>query len=281
MDNPPSYGCVVVCGTVPNEMIQFQVGGLRYLRSILLQTFQAPYLDVFPEDVTAFARDLGLTIQLVDSDNRIVVANDIVDRAFAQARIAVMTETGDLPDKIRQQFVSVYASLKTYLVLSSGISVVFFDPHQQGYGSYNSLWGSLSGVDTHTEHLFNIAGPVVLFCSDKDIEVPLGNIDAAYLHTLVQRLVQIDANVRVHDNKQRKGVIKLVHTLGSNRIYSASDARSSFSDVRSSYNCDHCHRDKATKKCARCALARYCGRECQQQHWGTHKKTCRSTADVS
>lgn len=42
---------------------------------------------------------------------------------------------------------------------------------------------------------------------------------------------------------------------------------------RVGFLCVACGRD-APKKCARCNVARYCGRECQQQHWTVHKSVC-------
>ena len=39
--------------------------------------------------------------------------------------------------------------------------------------------------------------------------------------------------------------------------------------------CDNPGCDKpGSKKCARCGMVSYCGRDCQQKHWKTHKKVC-------
>ena len=43
-----------------------------------------------------------------------------------------------------------------------------------------------------------------------------------------------------------------------------------------SHPCAHCGRADATKRCTRCTLAHYCGRECQQSHWGAHKAQCKA-----
>ena len=40
--------------------------------------------------------------------------------------------------------------------------------------------------------------------------------------------------------------------------------------------CAQCHKPNATKRCTRCGLAHYCGKECQQAHWGTHKDPCKA-----
>ena len=37
--------------------------------------------------------------------------------------------------------------------------------------------------------------------------------------------------------------------------------------------CGLCSKE-ARKSCAKCRLMVYCGKECQRQHWKTHKKTC-------
>ena len=41
------------------------------------------------------------------------------------------------------------------------------------------------------------------------------------------------------------------------------------------YACSYCsqHSD-SLKKCSRCRLVQYCGRECQKKHWNTHKSHC-------
>ncbi|XP_068084363.1 zinc finger MYND domain-containing protein 10 [Anabrus simplex] len=38
-------------------------------------------------------------------------------------------------------------------------------------------------------------------------------------------------------------------------------------------NCSFCG-DKATKRCSRCKVTWYCGRECQVQHWPSHRSEC-------
>jgi hypothetical protein len=43
--------------------------------------------------------------------------------------------------------------------------------------------------------------------------------------------------------------------------------------------CDHCHvqRDRTSlKTCARCGIARYCDRACQQAGWKSHKASCKA-----
>ena len=41
--------------------------------------------------------------------------------------------------------------------------------------------------------------------------------------------------------------------------------------------CVACYKP-STKKCGRCNLARYCSRECQAEHWKSHKKSCKAVA---
>ncbi|KAF8639288.1 hypothetical protein AX17_001599 [Amanita inopinata Kibby_2008] len=44
---------------------------------------------------------------------------------------------------------------------------------------------------------------------------------------------------------------------------------------RAEKKCDGCGAGNARlKNCAKCQVARYCSKECQKQHWPTHKKTC-------
>ena len=48
--------------------------------------------------------------------------------------------------------------------------------------------------------------------------------------------------------------------------------------------CDGCHQSGGNlKKCTRCYSVSYCGKQCQQMHWPTHKHTCSaaSAADVT
>ena len=40
--------------------------------------------------------------------------------------------------------------------------------------------------------------------------------------------------------------------------------------------CVKCARKIGTMRCKRCS-ARYCGRECQVQHWGVHKEECKKS----
>ena len=46
--------------------------------------------------------------------------------------------------------------------------------------------------------------------------------------------------------------------------------------------CHNCHQEskdgKALKRCIRCEEAYYCSKECQQEHWKTHKKSCKKAA---
>ena len=41
-------------------------------------------------------------------------------------------------------------------------------------------------------------------------------------------------------------------------------------------SCASCRLPRATKTCAKCLHAKYCGNECQKKHWSIHKSVCRS-----
>jgi hypothetical protein len=42
--------------------------------------------------------------------------------------------------------------------------------------------------------------------------------------------------------------------------------------------CAKCGNENADKKCGKCYVTHYCSRECQQQHWKSHKKLCSKLA---
>ena len=53
---------------------------------------------------------------------------------------------------------------------------------------------------------------------------------------------------------------------------------------QSKYCCAKCRHDLgggSDFKCARCKIARYCGRECQVAHWGDHKRECKELLALS
>ena len=60
----------------------------------------------------------------------------------------------------------------------------------------------------------------------------------------------------------------------------AMQARASdFHNPKMLYNnnqtCSYCSQySNSLKKCSRCRLVQYCGRECQKKHWNTHKSRC-------
>ena len=63
-----------------------------------------------------------------------------------------------------------------------------------------------------------------------------------------------------------------------NKAMQASAHASDFHNSKMLYNnetCSYCsqHSD-ILKKCSRCRLVQYCGRECQKKHWNTHKSHC-------
>lgn len=45
------------------------------------------------------------------------------------------------------------------------------------------------------------------------------------------------------------------------------------------YMCSGCFREKATKRCARCKITRYCSVECQRRDWEEHRKRCEKRND--
>lgn len=48
------------------------------------------------------------------------------------------------------------------------------------------------------------------------------------------------------------------------------------------YACIQCSKElQKIQRCSRCQAAYYCSRECQQQHWKSHKKICDSIASVT
>lgn len=40
------------------------------------------------------------------------------------------------------------------------------------------------------------------------------------------------------------------------------------------------NKEKTLKKCTKCKLAKYCGKECQHAHWKTHKAECNKLGDI-
>ena len=45
-------------------------------------------------------------------------------------------------------------------------------------------------------------------------------------------------------------------------------------------NCDFCGSENSSKLCSKCKTASYCGRECQMQHWRTHKIICKPEVTI-
>ena len=39
--------------------------------------------------------------------------------------------------------------------------------------------------------------------------------------------------------------------------------------------CALCQKPNSRQRCSRCRIERYCGRECQVNHWPKHKKRCK------
>jgi len=42
-----------------------------------------------------------------------------------------------------------------------------------------------------------------------------------------------------------------------------------------SFKCSNCSKDDAEQRCSRCTAVKYCSKECQKEHWNSHKVFCK------
>jgi len=79
-----------------------------------------------------------------------------------------------------------------------------------------------------------------------------------------------------------RGVVKLVMEAATKKGRDVRKARKQ--EDRTCANCNDCFDDGGGGMllvCSRCKVVRYCGRECQVQHWKEHKKECVDLASLS
>jgi hypothetical protein len=46
-------------------------------------------------------------------------------------------------------------------------------------------------------------------------------------------------------------------------------------------NCSQCSKENAGSQCGACKIVSYCSKECQKEHWSTHKQECSFKQEIS